>query len=112
MLLIAAEDGARSKAERILIKLLTDNSIKGWRANCPLGGYEVDVLFRAEKLVIEIDGFAFHTDAVDFQKDRTKQNAIALNGHQVLRFTWLDLTEYPDRVVAEITQTLRFRRAA
>jgi very-short-patch-repair endonuclease len=25
-----------------------------------------------------------------------------LAGWQVLRFTWLDLTEYPDRVIAEI----------
>ena len=37
-----------------------------------------------------------------FQHDRERQNNIALLGWQVLRFTWLDLTEYPQRVIAEI----------
>ena len=45
----------------------------------------------------------------DFQHDRVKQNAIALAGWQVLRFTWLDLTEYPDRVLAEVRRAIRAR---
>jgi hypothetical protein len=27
-------------------------------------------------------------------------------GWQILRFTWLDLTQYPDRVIAEIKRAL------
>ena len=41
-------------------------------------------------------------DQQDFQNDRERQNNIALLGWQVLHFTWLDLTEYPQRVIAEI----------
>lgn len=108
-LLQAAADGARSEAERILIKLLKDAHITGWKANYRLGRYVIDVAFPAHKLAIETDGWAFHHDQDDFQKDRVKQNEIALLGWQVLRFTWLDLTEYPQRVIAEIRFAIGYR---
>lgn len=101
-LLQAASDGARSEAERLLVKLLRDNGITGWKTNYPVGGYKVDVAFPNEKVAIETDGWAFHSSQEDFQNDRERQNKIALLGWQVLRFTWLDLTEYPQRVLAEI----------
>lgn len=51
-------------------------------------------------MAVEIDGLAFHSESEDFHQDRVRQNAITLLGWQVLRFTWLDLTQYPDRVIA------------
>lgn len=101
-LLRAAEGGARSEAERLLVKLLNDAGITGWETNYPVGGYKVDVALPDAKVAIEVDGWAFHSDSETFVKDRQRQNAIALLGWQVLRFTWLDLAEYPDRVIAEI----------
>lgn len=103
----AAEEGTRSEAERLLSRLLRAAGITGWQANRRIAGYEVDVVFRAAKVAIEVDGFAFHTDSDTFQRDRTKQNAIALAGYQLLRFTWLDLTEYPERVISEIIRAIR-----
>nr|WP_055117749.1 DUF559 domain-containing protein [Mycolicibacterium peregrinum] len=111
-LLIAAADGARSEAERLLIKLLREAGITGWKANYRLGRYVIDVAFPADKVAIETDGWAFHHDQEVFQKDRVKQNEIALMGWQVLRFTWLDLTEYPQRVIAEIRLAIRSSAAA
>ncbi len=110
LLLQAASDGARSEAERLLIRLLKAARITGWRANFPLTGYRIDVAFPKQKIAIEVDGWAFHwghpplagDDQENFQNDRERQNNIALNGWQVLRFTWLDLTEHPQRVIAEI----------
>ena len=89
-----------------MVRLLRTSKITGWKVNQRVAGYEVDVLFRDAKVAIEIDGFAFHSDADDFQRDRNKQNAIALAGHQVLRFTWLDLVEYPDRVLKEVRRAI------
>jgi very-short-patch-repair endonuclease len=106
-LLQAADDGARSEAERLLIRLLRAAGLTGWKANQAVAGYEVDVLFRNAKVAVETDGFAFHSDAETFQRDRNKQNAIALSGYQVLRFTWLDLVEYPQRVIAEVKRAVR-----
>lgn len=90
----------------MLVRLLRTSGITGWRVNRQVAGYEVDILFRDARVVIEIDGFAFHSDAETFQRDRNRQNAIALAGYQVLRFTWLDLVEYPDRVLAEIRRAI------
>lgn len=101
-LLQGAADGARSQAERRLLAVLRAADVTGWVANYPLGGYVVDVAFPDVKVAIEVDGFAFHSDTAAFQNDRLRQNRIALLGWQVLRFTWLDLTEYPDRVLATI----------
>jgi very-short-patch-repair endonuclease len=105
-LLHAAEDGTRSAAERLFARLLTRADIAGWRANQRVVSYEVDFFFRDARVVVEVDGFAHHTDPEAFQRDRKKQNALALAGYQVLRFTWLDLTEYPDRVIAEVRRAV------
>ena len=106
MLLQAAEDGARSTAERRHIALLNAAHITGWVANYPVGGYLVDVAFPQHKVAIEIDGWAFHSDVDDFVADRKRQNKLALLGWQVLRFTWWDLTEHPERVIAVIRQAI------
>ncbi|MCV7356304.1 type IV toxin-antitoxin system AbiEi family antitoxin domain-containing protein [Mycolicibacterium fluoranthenivorans] len=105
-LLQAADGGAHSEAERLLIRALRDAGITGWKANQRLGRWEVDVLFAAARVVVEVDGLPFHTAADDFHRDRVKQNEIALLDWQVLRFTWLDLTEYPERVIAEIRRAV------
>lgn len=101
-LLQAASDGARSEAERLLVKLLREAGITGWQTNYPVGGYKVDIAFLDPKVAIEVDGWAFHSDSETFVKDRQRQNTISLLGWKVLRFTWLDLTQYPNRVIAEI----------
>lgn len=111
-LLRAADSGAHSEAERVLVGLLRRARITGWTANRRLGRWEVDVLFRDPKIAVEVDGLAFHTDPEVFQRDRVKQNELALMGYQVLRFTWLDLTEYPERVIAEIEFALSRAGAA
>lgn len=108
-LLQAADDGTKSTAERLFTQLLKTSGMCGWKANQTVLGYEVDVLFRAAKVVVEVDGFAFHTGPESFERDRRKQNALVLAGYQVLRFTWLDLTEYPDRVIAVVQRAISAR---
>ena len=108
-LLRAAEGGARSEAERLLVELLRGAGIGGWFANYRIGPYVGDVVFPAARVVIEIDGWAFHSDWEAFQSDRKRQNKLALRGWQVLRFTWLDLTEHPERVLAEIRAAISAR---
>ncbi len=61
-----------------------------------------DFAYPARKVLIELDGFASHSDADTFQRDRTKQNRATLLGWTVLRYTWNDLTARPGAVAAEI----------
>jgi very-short-patch-repair endonuclease len=108
-LLQAAADGARSEAERLLVKLLRGAGITGWRTNYSIGPYKVDNAFPQPRIVIEVDGWAFHSDREVFQKDRQRQNYLILMGWHVLRFTWLDLVEYPHRVLTEIRLAISAR---
>lgn len=101
-MLRAASGGARSEAERLVIQLLRAADFDGWQANYPVGRYLVDIAFPRQRVAIEIDGWAFHSDQPAFQNDRKRQNWLALQGWQVLRFTWLDVTQHPERVLAEI----------
>ncbi len=106
-ILRAAASGARSEAERILHRLLRHACVDGWVAGYPTCGYVVDAAFPGPKLIVEIDGFAFHSDAESFQNDRTRQNTLIAAGWTLLRFTWQDLTERPQQVIAQIRRALR-----
>ena len=108
-LLTTAASGARSEAERLVVALLRGSGITGWTANFPVGPYVADFAFPAQKVIIEVDGWAFHSDQEAFQKDRKRQNKLALMGWQVLRFTWLDLTMNPERVLSEIRSAISAR---
>lgn len=61
------------------------------------------VLFRLG-LVIEVDGRAWHSADDRFQRDRRRQNALIVAGYEVLRFTWEDLAESPEYVIATIRE--------
>ncbi len=108
-MLEAAAGGARSEAERLVIQLLHEAGIKGWQANFPAGPYVIDIAFPQQRIAIEIDGWAFHSDQEAFQNDRKRQNWLALHGWQVSRFTWLDITQRPDRVLAHIRAAISAR---
>ena len=60
-------------------------------------------------VAIEVDGLAVHSGAEAFQKDRKRQNYLILSGWRVLRFTWRDLTEDPERVLTEIREAISAR---
>jgi very-short-patch-repair endonuclease len=109
ILLQAADAGARSRAERILVQLLQGAGITGWVTNYPVGPYLIDNAFPDSMVAIEVDGLAFHSDPEKFQRDRKRQNYLILNGWRVLRFTWRDLTERPERVLTEIRQAISVR---
>ncbi len=97
--------GGRSFGELRLHQLLRGAGISGWRANVVLAGIgEVDVLFPRQRVVVEIDGYHVHSQREVFQRDRDKSNRLLQAGYRVLRFTWADLADRPQLVVAQIRQ--------
>jgi very-short-patch-repair endonuclease len=96
-----------SSAERQFHRLLRAAGITGWRGNVEAPGtsHTVDVLFAAERLVIEIDGQHYHGDG-RFEYDRWRQNEIVLAGWRVLRFTWTMIEKYPERVMDTVRTAL------
>jgi very-short-patch-repair endonuclease len=105
-LLVAAADRADSAAERLLVRLLREAGIDGWVVGHPLGPYEVDLAFPAQRVAIEVDGWAWHVDPERFRNDRRKGNYITRCGWDLLRFTWHGLDSQPADSIAEIRETL------
>ncbi|MDP9397970.1 MAG: DUF559 domain-containing protein [Actinomycetota bacterium] len=109
-----ASSGTRLEGEQVLLRLLRGSRLSGWEVN-PLvydaRGLigEVDVAFVAARVAIEVDGLAWHVDADRFQRARTKQNRLVAAGWVVLRFTWQDLTQRPDEVIARIAAAVAAR---
>ncbi|MEW6153319.1 MAG: DUF559 domain-containing protein [Actinomycetota bacterium] len=73
-----------------------------------IGGnrYLIDLADPVRRVAIELDGFASHSDAIAFQRDRARQNALVLAGWTVLRFTWADVVHRPGQVVAAVAAAL------
>lgn len=105
-LLTVAADRAASHAERLLVGLLRAAGITGWELNYAVGGYLIDVAFPAQRVAVEVDGWAWHLTPERFIHDRQRQNAVVNLGWTVLRFTWHDLVGRPEAVRTEIRTAL------
>lgn len=60
-------------------------------------------------LIVEIDGFAFHSSRQDMLRDRNRNNTSAVNGYAVLRYMPEHVWFSPDQVMAEIRAVLATR---
>jgi very-short-patch-repair endonuclease len=65
----------------------------------------VDLLVEG-RVVVEVDGFAYHGGPQAFANDRRRDVALTGMGYVVLRFTWLDAVRRTDRVVAAVAQVV------
>jgi very-short-patch-repair endonuclease len=105
----------RSRMEAKLLRLLGEAALPIPETNARLraGGktYEVDFLWRTEKVVVETDGGRFHENPVAGSRDSERNRALTDAGFVVPRLAWEDLRERPDRAMAEIARHLRERRA-
>jgi len=66
----------------------------------------VDLCWPEARLVVELDGFAFHSDRAAYRRDRERLNELVRRGWRVLRFTWEDVRHRPEHVVRTIAVAL------
>ena len=52
---------------------------------------EVDCLWRAERLIVELDGRTFHDSVAAYERDRARDRALSVAGWRVVRVTWRQL---------------------
>jgi very-short-patch-repair endonuclease len=101
----------RSEAERLFLELARSAELPEPRVNANLHGYEVDFLWREQRLVVEIDGRAFHSSPNAFEMDRRRDAVLTAAGYQVMRVTWHQLQRSSNAVVARLAQALVAPRA-
>jgi very-short-patch-repair endonuclease len=93
------------RAEWQLLALIRAARLPAPGTNARVGAYEVDFLWPEHRLVVEVDGFAFHSTRAAFERDRDR----AL---QAVRITWRQLVEEPEAVVPASAAALVRRYAA
>jgi very-short-patch-repair endonuclease len=96
----------RSELERRFIELCRDAGLPPPRVNSLVAGVEVDVAWPRQRLVVELDGYAFHRTRTEFERDRERDMLLQLAGYRVVRITHRRLERRPASVLAEIRALL------
>ena len=94
----------RSELEERFLSLVRRAALPEPEVNAWLHGYEVDFLWRKERRIVEMDGYAFHSAPGAFERDRRKDVDLELAGYRVTRFTYNQIVLEP---AAAIERTKR-----
>jgi very-short-patch-repair endonuclease len=97
----------RSELERRFLQLLRDASLPSPITNGQVNGYEVDFHWPDARLIVETDGRATHDNPFAFERDRQRDFDLSLAGWTVIRITWRQLRDEPERVIALLHAKLR-----
>jgi very-short-patch-repair endonuclease len=97
-------DGAkptRSGLEDDMVEMLRRHGTPSFETNVHVPGtpdwVEVDILFRAQKLVIEVDGAAWHSTPFRGELDAYKEMLLEATGHRVIRVTESEVAPHWER---------------
>jgi very-short-patch-repair endonuclease len=74
--------------------------------NARILGHEVDFLWRDEGLVVEVDGFQFHSTRAAFERDRQRDAELQGAGLRVLRVTWRQVVDAPYAALTNLVRAL------
>jgi very-short-patch-repair endonuclease len=102
----------QSVLEETFHHLIGGSDLPDYEANAIVEGECVDALWRKERVIVELDGFAFHKSRAQFEADRRRDAKLQVAGYRVLRITQERLTNEPDKVLAEIRVLLSAARAS
>lgn len=107
---ILRQDGGprltRSWGERRILALIREAGLPVPETNVPLHGYNVDALWRDQRLVVEVDGYEFHGGRAAFEADRARDATHVAAGYRVIRFTAVQLRDEPLVVIARLAAAL------
>lgn len=90
---------SRSRLESRFRRLCREGGLPRPERNQAWGGWEIDFLWREQRVAVETDGRSVHARRAQFVRDRQKDRDLQLAGFVALRFTWGELTRRPELVV-------------
>jgi predicted transcriptional regulator of viral defense system len=85
---------------------LPSPAVNAWMSLHDGIAYKADFLWRAEKLIAETDGRDVHTTRKAFEHDRLRDQRLTLAGFTVVRFTWRQVANEPQRVSGALRSLL------
>ncbi|HEY2316871.1 MAG TPA: DUF559 domain-containing protein, partial [Solirubrobacteraceae bacterium] len=106
---LAAEQGPafdRSRAERVLRRLIEQAGLPWPQFNTYVLGFEVDAHWPDHRVILEVDGHDPHGHWAAFERDRLRDQTLTAAGYTVIRTTWHQLTEETLGVAVRVATTL------
>jgi very-short-patch-repair endonuclease len=107
-----ANHGTRTELEERLLALCRRHRLPQPEVNVRVDQFEVDFLWRPQRLIVEVDGWDAHRSRSAFEEDRARDARLAVLGYEVVRFTWRQATDDARGVAKIIRSLLRARSAA
>jgi len=68
--------------------------------------FEVDCVWRRQRLIVELDGRMAHGTGTAFERDRSRDRRLMVAGWRALRITWRQLLDEPDVIEADLRRLL------
>ncbi|MEA2451187.1 MAG: hypothetical protein QOG63_3119, partial [Thermoleophilaceae bacterium] len=100
------DPGTRNDFEKLLLRICRRAGLPEPHANVWVEGDERDFVWPQQRVIVETDGRERHDTTRQFEEDRRKDQTAVAAGWIVLRFTWRQLTNEPDRVARTLTAVL------
>ncbi|HLM50570.1 MAG TPA: DUF559 domain-containing protein [Solirubrobacteraceae bacterium] len=85
----------RSQLEDAFLAFVDRHRLPRPEVNARVAGYEVDAVWRSERVAVELDGRAYHAHEQAFERDRRKAADLAAAGWRVVPVTWAPLRDDP-----------------
>jgi very-short-patch-repair endonuclease len=101
-------DRARSELERMVLRTCRRHRLPLPELNARVGPYEVDFLWRDQRLIVEADSYKYHGTRSAFEADRERDVQLKLLGLTCLRFTHRQVAA-EEAFVASLRAILGFR---
>jgi hypothetical protein len=100
----------RSELEDRFADLIAVAGIPGPAVNVLLAGeradHEVDAFWASQRLVVQLDGFAYHRTRRDRERDAATDADLELAGCRVVHLTWDDVTAHQGRTVRRLRRLI------
>jgi predicted transcriptional regulator of viral defense system len=95
-----------SALEERFLELCESAGLPQPEVNGKVGRMRVDALWREQQVAVELDGAAAHAGWAAIKRDRQRELALRARGFLVVRYTWDQLTDGPEEVLADLRQLL------
>jgi len=96
----------RSELERRFLRFCREAGLPPPAVNVPLLGFEVDCLWPAERVAVELDSYEFHRNRASFESDRRRDSRLQSAGYRVVRVTHRRLANDAGSMLAELRALL------
>lgn len=96
----------RSPLEDRFVAFCREHNLPPPATNTSVLGFEVDALWPDARLIVELDGFAYHGHRAAFERDRARDAALQAAGYKVIRLTHRRLDENSHAVATQLRRLL------